>query len=464
MWDELVAHARDDAPNECCGYLSARDGVVEEVFRAENPRHSPYGYELDHKSLFAANKLDDDGFEVGIYHSHPKSAAEPSQTDINLAHYPHWTYLIVSLDGRAHRPRMAHRGWAGGGRRPRRRELSRRSPARPAARTEGENDASAPTAACRSCGAESAPLETPLSDAHARARKIDPAYTEGELVRVAGGRNQAEAELIQSILLEEGVPSILRRSAGLRRARLPRRRAPRRARAGVRCRRRARPPAGNASSLLRRRQRTARVRIHSGWWSPSSAAAGWRRWRRGSCRAGRSAAGRFKDPSFGPHDSPKCRSVATAQPRRAGLRDEAPRPRNRIAHKRARAPAPPRPPPAAVRRSRPAAAHAGSPGPGRRARGRWGISSAARGLRAFRPRNRAPSTASAGSWRSTWTRSSARRCRHSTRRFARAFPIARLLVELRERREAEGLWNLFLPDDQLRPRPDQLGVRDALRG
>jgi hypothetical protein len=61
-------------------------------------------------------------------------------------------------------------------------------------------------------GAE--PLERPLSDAHERARKIDPRYTEGELVRVAGGRNQAEAELIQNLLLEEGVPSVLRRSAG----------------------------------------------------------------------------------------------------------------------------------------------------------------------------------------------------------------------------------------------------------
>ena len=53
---------------------------------------------LDPKSLFAANELDDDGFEVGIYHSHPRSAAEPSQTDIILATYPHWTYLIVSLE------------------------------------------------------------------------------------------------------------------------------------------------------------------------------------------------------------------------------------------------------------------------------------------------------------------------------------------------------------------------------
>ena len=57
-------------------------------------------------------------------------------------------------------------------------------------------------------------LDAPLSDAHGRARKIDPAFTEGDLVRVAGGRNQAEAELIQGLLLEWGVPSVLRRTAG----------------------------------------------------------------------------------------------------------------------------------------------------------------------------------------------------------------------------------------------------------
>jgi hypothetical protein len=61
---------------------------------------------------------------------------------------------------------------------------------------------------------QSGSLDAPLSDAHGRARKIDPTLTEGELVRVAGGRNQAEAELIQGLLLEWGVPSILRRSAG----------------------------------------------------------------------------------------------------------------------------------------------------------------------------------------------------------------------------------------------------------
>ena len=57
-------------------------------------------------------------------------------------------------------------------------------------------------------------LEPSRGEAHERARKINPAYTEGELVRVAGARHQAEAELIQGILLEEGVPSVLRRTRG----------------------------------------------------------------------------------------------------------------------------------------------------------------------------------------------------------------------------------------------------------
>jgi proteasome lid subunit RPN8/RPN11 len=98
QWEEMVGHARDTAPNECCGYLRARDGGVEEVRRATNLRESPYGYELDPKSLLAVNEWDDEGFQVGVYHSHPRSGAEPSQTDINLASYPHWLYLIVSLE------------------------------------------------------------------------------------------------------------------------------------------------------------------------------------------------------------------------------------------------------------------------------------------------------------------------------------------------------------------------------
>ncbi len=56
--------------------------------------------------------------------------------------------------------------------------------------------------------------DEPVSEARARARKIKPQYAEGRLVRVAGGRNQAEAEFIQGLLLEEGVPSLLQRTRG----------------------------------------------------------------------------------------------------------------------------------------------------------------------------------------------------------------------------------------------------------
>ena len=53
-----------------------------------------------------------------------------------------------------------------------------------------------------------------VSERHERARKVKPQFTEGPLVRVAGARNQAEAEFIQGLLLEEGIPSMLRRTAG----------------------------------------------------------------------------------------------------------------------------------------------------------------------------------------------------------------------------------------------------------
>ena len=56
--------------------------------------------------------------------------------------------------------------------------------------------------------------EEPLTAAHERARKVKPQYTGGDLVKIAGGRNQAEAELIQGMLLEQGIPSVQRRTRG----------------------------------------------------------------------------------------------------------------------------------------------------------------------------------------------------------------------------------------------------------
>ena len=74
---------------------------------------------------------------------------------------------------------------------------------------------------CASCGmplvraeSDAADRARPLTPARERARKVRPQYTEGPLVRVAGARHQAEAELIQGLLLEEGIPSMLKRSRG----------------------------------------------------------------------------------------------------------------------------------------------------------------------------------------------------------------------------------------------------------
>ena len=72
---------------------------------------------------------------------------------------------------------------------------------------------------CPSCGmplvyAGTAGVDQPVTERPARARKIKPQYAEGPLVRVAGARHQAEAEFIQGLLLEEGVPSMLRRTRG----------------------------------------------------------------------------------------------------------------------------------------------------------------------------------------------------------------------------------------------------------
>jgi hypothetical protein len=57
-------------------------------------------------------------------------------------------------------------------------------------------------------------MDEPVTEAHERARKIKPQFTEGQLVRVVSAQHQAEAEMVQGILLEEGIPSMTRRSAG----------------------------------------------------------------------------------------------------------------------------------------------------------------------------------------------------------------------------------------------------------
>jgi proteasome lid subunit RPN8/RPN11 len=98
--DEMVAHAREDLPNECCGMVAGADGEASEVIRVENAAASPLRYEMDPKAQYEAWKsIEDAGQELlAIYHSHTKSAAYPSQTDVNQAvAWPDQIYVIVSL-------------------------------------------------------------------------------------------------------------------------------------------------------------------------------------------------------------------------------------------------------------------------------------------------------------------------------------------------------------------------------
>lgn len=85
--DELLAHAREDAPNECCGLLGGKDGALTTYYRVRNAEASPLRYMLDPtEQLRANNQMEERGEELAaIYHSHTGSPAYPSQTDINLA-------------------------------------------------------------------------------------------------------------------------------------------------------------------------------------------------------------------------------------------------------------------------------------------------------------------------------------------------------------------------------------------
>lgn len=100
LLDQIVSHAREEAPNECCGIVSGADGEATRVYPARNADASPLRYTL-HPSdqIRIMNEIEERGEEIAaIYHSHTKTPASPSQTDINLAeNWPDPLYLICSL-------------------------------------------------------------------------------------------------------------------------------------------------------------------------------------------------------------------------------------------------------------------------------------------------------------------------------------------------------------------------------
>lgn len=97
--EALVAHARDDLPNECCGMIGGRDGVATSVHRATNTEASPFMYVMDpREQLRIMDAIDEAGEELlAVYHSHTRSAAYPSRTDVELAFFAQTLYVIVSL-------------------------------------------------------------------------------------------------------------------------------------------------------------------------------------------------------------------------------------------------------------------------------------------------------------------------------------------------------------------------------
>ena len=98
--DDIVAHAREDAPDECCGLLAGRDGRSERVFRMTNAAHSPLRFEVEPLEVMRTlEEIDAAGLEpVALYHSHTRTAPYPSQTDVTFAEaWPGTPWIIVGL-------------------------------------------------------------------------------------------------------------------------------------------------------------------------------------------------------------------------------------------------------------------------------------------------------------------------------------------------------------------------------
>ena len=97
--EEVLAHARACAPQECCGVVVGRNRCGDRSIRMTNTLASPTAYEVDPAELISVLRgLRETGEELlAIYHSHPEGASQPSRRDIEQAYYPEAAHLIVSL-------------------------------------------------------------------------------------------------------------------------------------------------------------------------------------------------------------------------------------------------------------------------------------------------------------------------------------------------------------------------------
>ncbi|MFN8103503.1 MAG: M67 family metallopeptidase [Acidimicrobiia bacterium] len=99
---EVVEHARRGMPDEACGLLAGAGDCVEVVYCTANADASPVSYRVDSRDQWAAMRdAEARGLEMlGGFHSHTRSDAYPSPTDVAQASYPEWAYLVVGLRDR----------------------------------------------------------------------------------------------------------------------------------------------------------------------------------------------------------------------------------------------------------------------------------------------------------------------------------------------------------------------------
>ena len=99
MLDQVLAHARRDHPDECCGVISGVGGRASRLFEMDNAERSPTGFVFDSAQWLQVYRDIDDADEepLAVYHSHTATEAYPSRTDVRwsaTAGFPHW--LLVS--------------------------------------------------------------------------------------------------------------------------------------------------------------------------------------------------------------------------------------------------------------------------------------------------------------------------------------------------------------------------------
>jgi [CysO sulfur-carrier protein]-S-L-cysteine hydrolase len=99
LLDQIIDHARRDAPDECCGVVSTEAGEARAFFALENLAASPLKFEVGADLVGVMDDIDEAGHELGaIYHSHTRTAPYPSQTDVNFSvNWPGVEWVIVGL-------------------------------------------------------------------------------------------------------------------------------------------------------------------------------------------------------------------------------------------------------------------------------------------------------------------------------------------------------------------------------